>query len=313
VSREAALLAVVDRVRGLFRPYDVDIVTTPPAAGAYTEVLVGGSQRLVSSSSGTAGLSVVDCADRNPSNVVFDFADDEPADRGGLVAVALTAAHEAGHSYGLEHTDNPTDVMYQVAAPMQTLEDLFRLSFTVGNYSPFSATGSAPEACGHADPLDNDALLAAALGRRTGGDATPPELTWRAPDGTDVKPTFTVAVDASDDVGVARVEVWVDFGLVASLSAPPFTAAVEVASGRAFALTVEAIDAAGNRRPLTRRLTASLAPSPADMAPSCDGRCAPPPARGCAVGGRARGDATLPLWLLACAALRRWRRRAAAG
>src|SRR6185436_7475040 len=104
--------SVTDRLRGFYKPFDVQIVTSRPGSGNYTMIAVGGRNTLIPGLTGAAGVSPLDCDHSNPNNVVYDFSDEQPPDYGGLPGIAITAAHESGHSYSLEHTDNPADIMY---------------------------------------------------------------------------------------------------------------------------------------------------------------------------------------------------------
>ncbi len=271
VTQQEAEDAVTDRLRSYYADFNLNVVTTRPSTGTYTMVVVGGNHALAGQPSGVAGVSPLDCTNSNPSNVVFDFSDDQTPDYGGVVAVAATAGHEAGHSFGLEHTDNPADVMYSVMNPAQTIQNLFTLSFTTGNFSPFNAGSSEPsaETCGRANPLDNHAILASALGLSSRTDVTPPVMTWSFPMAIPVTPTFPVNVTASDNVSVKRIEIYKNLELVSVLHAPPYTAMITAASGESFYLTVEAMDDAANRVSITRPFVADsknppLCPDPGD-------------------------------------------------
>jgi hypothetical protein len=86
-------------------------------------------------------------------------------------------------------------------------------------------------------------------GSGSGGDTTPPTVSITAPAaGATVSGTVSVAVSASDNVGVARVDVLVDGTVAGSDTTAPFAVAVDttrLASG-SHALTARAFDAAGN-------------------------------------------------------------------
>jgi hypothetical protein len=258
ISREDAIRSVVDRVRTYYRPYNLSVVSARPSSGPYTMSAIGGSHTLLGAPAGSTGLSTLDCANANPSNVVFTFGGDITPAFLGLIGVAYSIAHEAGHSFGLEHTDNPSDLMYSVPMPTVTIDELFHLSFGSGNYSAYGTAGGG-EACGRSGPLDNDQLLRAALGASPeGGDRTPPSLSWLFPpmDVALAPPMVPLKVDADDDDGPVRVEVWRDAELVAVLSTPPYQTVIPVSSGLVH-ITVEAIDAAANRTVLTRSFMGS--------------------------------------------------------
>jgi hypothetical protein len=262
VTRAQAIAAVADRVRSYYHPFNLDVVTTRPSSGPYTMILVGGTHTDISPAqgSGVIGVSPLDCTNANKSNLVFDFASDQTLMYGGLVEVAATAAHEAGHSFGLEHTDNPLDLMYSVKNGTATLQGQFQLSFTTGNYSSFNGGSPSPipEMCGRANPLDNHAILTTNLGPRApGGDTVAPTLTLDLPGPSQNVPlSFPVLVTAADDVALSRVEVYKNFELIAVLTPPTFGFTMGVVDKEIFQLAFEAIDTSANRTQVLRVLTA---------------------------------------------------------
>jgi hypothetical protein len=260
VTSTDAMNAVFDRIRTYFLPYAVTVVRTRPSTGSYTMVIVGGDHTLVGRNAGVAGVAPLDCDNANKSNLVYDFSNDQSPDYGGVVAVALTAAHEAGHSYGLEHTDNTNDIMYSVGTSMQTLEQLFTQSFTTtGNYSEFNGgVGGNTRQCGNPDPINNQALLTSAIGTRTPSDAVKPTLTWSFPPplAQTVPLKIPLSFTATDNVKVARLEVYKNLELIAVLKSAPYTTTLTAQEKEQFYLTVEAIDDTANRTVITRAFIA---------------------------------------------------------
>jgi hypothetical protein len=321
VARADVIASIVDRVRGKFAAYAVDVTTARPAAGTYSALLVGGTHDTIGAAAGEGGLAVEDCGNASDRNVAFVFAGELPPVNGGAVAVANIIAHEAGHGLGLMHTDDPSDLMYSVAAPQVTLAGQFMLAFGKGDYSSFSA-GQPPQMrpCDVADPVDNGALLACNAGTRApSGDTTPPTLTWNSPPPPSSSPQpvtlpLAVDVDASDDTGVVRVEVYKNLELVAVLTSPPYSATVGGAASGEFFVTVEAVDAAANRATITRAFALpavdDLGAPPRDLATAATHP--PTGAHGCSVAahrddGRSDGPPAVALLLLALASWLMWR------
>jgi MYXO-CTERM domain-containing protein len=349
VSASAARTAVIDRVRTLFLPYDVEVTTiAPPSSGDWVRVFVGGGAATVGRPFGLSGLATLDCGDARAGGVAFVFAGDLQPRYGGVVAIANTVAHEAAHTLGLQHVVDGGDVMFSgdPGQPAPRLSQLFGLRFGRAAYSPYQVGGvPQPEQCGQGDPLDQDALLRATVGARDPatlfGDAAPPSLGWqlpRAADGDAVATSLPVRVTATDDLELARVEVYKNLELVASLVDPPFATELAATDGEVLYVTVEAIDRVARRTTETRRYRASAgslrecddgAPcpvgdcvagvcvAPADLSPppgedggSCDGgSCPAPPSGGCAIAARAGSpsSAFVVLLVVAVAALRRRR------
>ena len=81
------------------------------------------------------------------------------------------------------------------------------------------------------------------------GDTTPPTTSITSPaNGATVSGTVTVAANASDNVGVSRVELYVDGGLIGSDTTAPYQIAwnTTTATNGGHGLQTRAFDAAGN-------------------------------------------------------------------
>jgi len=96
-----------------FADYDVRVVTERPGRGAFSTVVIGGAMddllRMgVCAGGGTdraAGLSPLDCDGTRPRDIGFVAPECLPdvSLAGFRRLVAVAAAHEAGHLFGLEH------------------------------------------------------------------------------------------------------------------------------------------------------------------------------------------------------------------
>ena len=257
VSAPDAQDAVFDRLRTFYLPYNLTLTRTRPASGSYTMILVGGSHTAIGEPTGVAGVSPLDCGNGNPSNVVFDFSDDQSPDYGGVVSVAITGAHESGHSYGLQHTDDPTDIMFSVdpATLTQTLPQLFTLGFgSSGTFSSFNADGQVlPVSCSLPTSGVNSGLLAAALGTKTVPPS--PTLGWDFPPATSQMVPLSIPLHFTPSAG-SRVEVYKNLELIAVLKSAPYATTVTAADKEGFYLTADAIDANAARSTSTRTYVA---------------------------------------------------------
>jgi hypothetical protein len=87
----------------------LNVTTDQPLSGDYTTIHVGGTAAdLGCNSSGfLAGMAPFDVGNANPSDIGFVFP--QTSD---VSSIARAIAHEAGHTYGLDHSDNKNDLMY---------------------------------------------------------------------------------------------------------------------------------------------------------------------------------------------------------
>jgi hypothetical protein len=97
--------ALAQQVAAHFAPYDVTVtMERPPEYMPYTLTAIGGTAALASDEA-VCGIGNLDCGarERNEVGVVFP---DQPN-----CTPHKTIAHESGHNFGLEHTDDPDDIM----------------------------------------------------------------------------------------------------------------------------------------------------------------------------------------------------------
>ena len=120
----------------------VSITFDQPASGDFTTIHVGGNYGTLGCAGGSAvaGIAPFDVSNANPNDIGFVFTNTRDVE-----ALAETIAHESGHSFGLDHTDNKSDIMYPVT------------SSSVTGFGKGIADGSGTE-------QDGPALLQAALG-----------------------------------------------------------------------------------------------------------------------------------------------------
>ena len=102
---------VMSKVAEYFSNAGVKLLITPqtPASGDFTTIHVGGAYSALGCAGGSsiAGIAPFDTANANPNDVGFAFMNTRDVE-----AIAETIAHEAGHSFGLDHSDNKSDLMY---------------------------------------------------------------------------------------------------------------------------------------------------------------------------------------------------------
>ncbi len=264
-TQASAIAYIENQYKTYYAAYNVSISTTRPTSGRYTMVMIGGEPTDLnggSTSTSEAGVAPLDCGNMQESNIAYSFAASlSPGSTGfsipdAIKQVADDAAHESGHSFGLEHTQNMADIMYP------TLND----SITGFGGSAKLSDGSSSCTKG-ATTQNTAALLLSNLGAAsTMPVTTPPTVEFTSPaNGAHVALTFEVQITASAATGstIAHVDVAVS-GQSQSLTAAPYQLSITVPQSGAYTVTATAYDSGGNTAVATLMVTASsgLTPGP---------------------------------------------------
>lgn len=285
--------AVLSAVRADWAAYAIDIVDVRPDGDDWSMVVVSSSAPL---GAGVAGAAVLDCDDgRGTGDVVFAFDGDGVDTR----VLAATISQEVAHAYGLEHVDDPSDLLH----PLASSGDAAFLDDCLPLVSGSSCDDVHQRHC-DAGAQNSHAELLARIGP-TVPDQGPPAVELVSPgDGERVVAgvDLEVLVEASDDTRVERVVLLEGDRELGEDRTPPWEFVVTAVPVGAYTLRARAIDAAGNERdsePVT--LMAQAGAPPGDFSRGST------PASGCHVGERdASGSQTgACVWLIAVLGLTR--------
>jgi hypothetical protein len=279
--------ATVECMQEIWAPFGVVLTEEDPGQTPHIEARFGGSPASLGLPANVAGVSpmAIDCSIVENS-IVFAFPDklgNNPR------KVCEVMSQEIGHSYGLDHELEPSDPMtYLPFSGERAFQDR---SVACGESTarPCGIGGNVCRATQNSFQILRDRL------GLPGADIVAPKLELHAPEpNATVEPGFTVVADASDNIGVASVNVFIDDEMVGHSTEMATDPTLEPGG---HSLRIEATDAAGNTTTVEVgfRISEEAEPDPTtpDFVPV-----------GCASG---RGESSLGL-LLALFALRRRRR-----
>lgn len=222
-GKDKGMANVVLELKKLYYKYGVTFVTTRPTSGDYTMAMIGGDgTNCKQGGAGTVGIAPLDCKNSSKNDVVLIFG----SKLTNVRDLTFVIAHELAHSFGLEHTDDPTDIMYPALSSTTT-------TWKSGNVSAST--------CGRSTQ-DGDKVLTENLGIGDPDQVAP--LIWILRPGNKaiVPSRFTFEVAAKDDFSLSSVTVYVDGQKQFTLTQGPFLGYVTGLSDGKHTLKAEAQD-----------------------------------------------------------------------
>ena len=225
---EAQWQAVVACVKATYAPFAVTVTDTRPASGAYHNAIVAGLSSEGGQGANVLGVSPFSCGGYIPNSISFSFANEEINPNAGAAASATeiadicwTVSQETAHSWGLDHKFDVRDPMtYTPSVPSSTLKVFQNQAGSCGEYSARPCRCSYPGT--GTGGMNSYALIMATFGAGT-PDSTPPTVAFQLPAASaSILPGFSVIANATDNVGISKVELRIDGNLAGTSTVAPF-------------------------------------------------------------------------------------------
>jgi|GEM_PF-6754295 hypothetical protein len=216
----------VDELTVLFLKYSITFVTERPEDGDYTMIVVGGTgEGVPTDSSGTVGIAPLDCDNSYANDLGLVFGNKISSVSPQRLAYVI--AHELGHTFGLEHVTDKTDIMYPALNGQTCCWK--------------KASLSSMSSCGRSEQDAND-VLADNLGLGP-GDSVPPAVWFVRPGtGATLPSNFSVEVGAADELKLHHLTLYLDDKVMAEFEDPPYVIGLSGVSPGTHQLKVEAYD-----------------------------------------------------------------------
>jgi hypothetical protein len=233
--------AVIQAVRDDWSPYNVIITDARPEGGEYVMCMIGPSDEYPEN---TLGIAPLDCDDRGTrNNITFAFhgVDDSHT----AAETATTISQEIAHSFGLEHVDDPSDIMnpYNTGSDPSFTDDC--ISVVGEPECPEQHTRS----CGSYSRQSSHFELIDLIGP-AGPDDSGPGIDLVSPEDGDVfdeDESFEIVVVPDEALDVAEMALFVNGDFTDRDDAPPFGWTASQASPGEYEIYVEAVEPSGRR------------------------------------------------------------------
>jgi hypothetical protein len=235
-KREAVLQAVIED----WSPFNVVITDSRPANGDYTMNMTGPTNPF---GGGVLGIAPLDCNDQQTHNNIT-FAFHSVNDSFSAAVTATTIGQEVAHSYGLEHVDEPGDIMN----PFNAGGDASFRDECIPIVQSVSCGAQHQAVCGQSNIQNSYQELMNLFGPGV-PDAAAPAVAIVSPqdgDAFEAGASFTISVDASDDIGVQELRLYNNGEHIQTDSSEPWGWDVANAPEGTYELYAEASDQAGN-------------------------------------------------------------------
>jgi uncharacterized protein (TIGR03382 family) len=235
-----ARAAVMEAVKNDWEAYDILIVDERPEFGDYTMNVTSPTNPF---GGGVLGIAPLDCFDMMTHNNIT-FAFHSANDGFGPVTAATTIGQEVAHSFGLEHVDDPTDIMNPVNAGGDPSFKDECLPVVAGGM----CGAMHEEACGDMQQQNSHLELLAIFGTSAPDTVAPVVQITSPANGAEfgVGADFDIQVIATDDRKVGQLELYNGDDAILAKDAEPYTFAVEDIDEGVYTFKIVATDPAGN-------------------------------------------------------------------
>jgi hypothetical protein len=247
---EQAWQQVMSCVKETFAPYNVVITDVDPGTAPHIETVVAGYPSEIGQSDQVAGIAMMGCDLSYDNPVQFAFANASC----NIDDICWTVAQETAHGFGLDHEIECTDPMtYDTSCGLsKRFKDV---TSHCGEYSNQQHSCT----CTGASSQNSHQTLLQIFGAR---NDTAPTVDIASPhDGDTVNAGFAVQINATDDIRVTKVELYIDGALAQTNEVgPPWGFSTPATlSGGSHTISAKAYDTT-NHTAMTSTITVNLKP-----------------------------------------------------
>ncbi len=232
--------AIMQAVREDWSAYNAVITDQRPAEGDYVMTMVGPGNP---DDDSKLGIAVLDCGDRRTqNNVVFAFH--SASDSHTATSTATTISQEIGHSLGLEHVSQPSDIMNPTNVGGNPS---FRDECLPVSTEDVECGEQHERECGAPDQQNAHRELYRLIGPAT-PDATGPSIQVIAPlEGAnfEIDEEFEIVIDADESLTIHKAALFVNTVLQDTDDAAPFGWTARQSVSGDYELRVEVQDTQG--------------------------------------------------------------------
>lgn len=235
--------AVMQAVRADWEPFNVLITDTRPDTGDYTMNMTGPTNPF---GGGVLGIAPLDCDDSQTHNNIT-YAFHSASDSFSAAVTATTIGQEVAHSYGLEHVDEPGDIMN----PFNAGGDATFMDTCIGIVQGVACGSQHAAQCGSSGLQNSYAELMTLFGPSDPDTASPAvQITYPSDGATfPTGSSFTITVDANDDQGIDQITLYSNDQSQGNDGSAPYGWDVSNIPAGTYELYVVATDLAGNESP----------------------------------------------------------------